>query len=154
MLPVLNLEQDIADIAQIAALRCTAQPGEITLHIFHQRVAVPHTIQLSGVEGHILDTAAPLEIVVIPVCDMCHLMGTLCHLVGDRDILIELAPRVAHALKQCTLIELGGGGHLHALLIQDAAQAFLPAQDLECFQTLCGHGLHRLALEHLFKTAG
>ena len=61
MLPVLNLEQDIADIAQIAAFCRTAQLGEITLHIFHQRVAVPHTVQLSGVEGHILDTAAPLE---------------------------------------------------------------------------------------------
>lgn len=108
MLPVLNLEQDIADIAQIAAFCRTAQLGEITLHIFHQCMAVPHTIQLSGVEGHILDAAAPLEIVVIPVRDMCRLMGTLCHLVGDRDILIELAHRVAHALKQCMLVELGG----------------------------------------------
>ena len=61
MLPVLNLEQDIADIAQIAAFCRTAQLGEITLHIFHQCMAVPHAVQLSGVEGHILDTAAPLE---------------------------------------------------------------------------------------------
>ena len=33
-------------------------------------------------------------------------MGTLCHLVGDRDILIELAHRVAHALKPVSYTHL------------------------------------------------
>lgn len=136
-------------LLQIAAF-CRTAPNQITLYVSISAWQCAH-YQLSGVEGHILDAAAPARRSSNPGLRYVPPYG---HALSPRrrpGYLMKLATGRTPSSSARRLPGSLVGVVTSALLIQDAAQAFPPAQDLECFTDVpCGHGCTG-GLEHLFK---